>query len=347
MEKKISLIGLFVNLVLGIAKIAIGIFAKSSSILADGLHSGVDVISSGISFAGIRASKKPVDKEHPYGHYKAEVIGGLFITVILFFTALFIIYGAVVSFSSPSVPIVSFISAGVMLLSAVVNEAMARIKIRYGKKYDSLSLISDGTHSRVDVYTSVAVLAGLFLSGYFIYADSLLALLIGIYILFQSFVLGKKATDSLLDVSAGEEVEQKIRDIAKEHNMHVSSMRTQKRGSMKTANLEVEVPSKLSVEEATRITSNLREELMKGIENLEYVAVQIKSHDVSTSYFKPSFGLGSGFGWQGKGRMHGDMLGPGGYCICPKCGYKVKHESGVPCSSLKCPKCGTKMTRES
>jgi len=134
--------------------------------------------------------------------------------------------------------------------------------------------------------------------------------------------------------------------VAKEQKINIQGLKTQKRGPVKTANIEIELPGKLSVDEATKMTENMRKELMDRIENLEYVAVQIKSHDVSTGYFKPPFGLGGGFGWQRKGRMRGDAYGPGGYCICPKCGHKVDHERGVPCASLKCPKCGINLTRK-
>jgi divalent metal cation (Fe/Co/Zn/Cd) transporter len=99
---------------------------------------------------------------------------------------------------------------------------------------------------------SGAVLIGLFLSRYWIYADSILAFLIGLYIIKESFALGKEAADSLLDVSAGEEIENKIKEIIQRENIEVSSLKTQKKGSVVTANLEIKLPSNLSVKEAEK-----------------------------------------------------------------------------------------------
>jgi len=122
-----------------------------------------------------------------------------------------------------------------------------------------------------------------------------------------------------------------------------------------TANLEIELPNKISVEEATEISNTLKENLIKNIEPLEYVAIQIKSHDVTDSYFKPRDFVSKvtrrGFGWQRVGKFKGVVddaqgKGPEGYCICPKCGYKIKHERGTPCSTIKCPKCGKNLIRE-
>ena len=347
MKERIAGLSVIVNMLLAAGKILAGIMSGSIAVMAEGFHSGMDIVSSALSFFGIRESKKPADREHPYGHYKFESFAGLAITLILLGTGIWIIYEAIGGILEPAQVEIGYLSLGIMAVSAITNEIMAKMKIHYGKKENSLSLLSDGYHSRVDVYTSVGILIGLVLTGYWVYADSVLALLIGIYIIRQSFSLGKSATDSMLDASAGKEIEGRIIKIAKQKSIEVSGLKTQRRGQIITADLEIELPSKLSVEEATRISKDLREELMRDIENLKYVAIQIRSHEVSTGYFKPSFGLGSGFGWQGKGRMHGDTLGPGGHCICPKCGHKLKHERGVPCSSLKCPKCGTKMTRES
>jgi len=349
MKEKIASTSILANIFLAGGKIAVGVFSDSTAILAEGVHSFMDVFSSAVGYIGIRISKKPADSKHPYGHYKFEVLAGAIITIILLATGAGIIYEAYQNLLDPEKIKISYLAFGIMIFSVVVNELMARVKIHYGKKENSISLLSDGFHSRVDVYASLAVFAGLFLTKYWIYTDSLLALLIGAYIIQKSFSLGKEAVDSLLDVSAGKEIEEKIRTIAKMQNIKISSLKTQKKGSAIIANLEIKLPSNLSVEGATKTSDNLREKLMKEIQSLSYVAIQIKSHEVETGFYKPAFGRG--FGWQRRGRFKGEIEearggGPGGYCACPKCGYKILHERGIPCSTLKCPKCKINLIRE-
>jgi cation diffusion facilitator family transporter len=349
MKERVALISILANVFLAGGKLAAGFIAGSGAVFAEGLHSGMDILSSGISFAGIKIAKKPVDEKHPYGHYKFEVLAGLVITIILFLTGLFIVGESIREFRNPSPVTIGYLALGVMMASAIVNEIMARLKIKYGKRENSVSLLSDGIHSRVDVYASLVILAGLFLTKYWIYVDSVLALIIGLYIIRESFSLGKEAIDSLLDVSAGEEIESEIKSIAKTQNIEIDSLKTQKKGSAVMANLEINLPSNLSVEEATKISDGLREKLIKAIESLEYVAIQIVSHEIETGFFKPAFGRG--FGWQRKGRFKDEIKeaagkGPSGYCFCEKCGYKIPHQRGTPCSTLKCPTCGTNLKRE-
>jgi len=349
MKEKVALISILANVFLAAGKLTAGFLAGSGAVFAEGLHSGIDILSSGISFIGIKIAKKPVDEKHPYGHYKFEVLAGLIITIILFLTGGFILWESIQGFKNPSPVTVGYLSLGVMLVSAVVNEVMARLKIKYGKKEGSVSLLSDGVHSRIDVYTSLVILIGLFLTRYWIFIDSILVLFIGLYIIKESFSLGKEAVDSLLDVSAGEEIEDKIKSIAEKENIKINSLKTQKKGSAITANLEIDLPSKLSVEKATKISNDLREKLISAIESLEYVAIQITSHEVETAFYKPDFGRG--FGWQRKGRFKNEIKeaagkGPSGYCVCEKCGYKVLHQRGIPCSTIKCPNCNTNLKRD-
>lgn len=349
MKEKIAIISVLANFILAGGKIGVGVFSGSAAVLAEGLHSFMDIFSSAVGYIGIRVSKKPEDQKHPYGHYKFEVLAGVVITLILLATGLGIMWDAYKNFLNPEKIEIGYLVFGIMIFSAIVNEVMARFKIHFGKKENSIVLLSDGLHSRVDVFTSLAVFAGLFLARYWIFIDSFLAFLVGLYIIKQSFSLGKEAADSLLDVSAGEEIEEKIKTIAKTQNIKITSLKTQKKGSAATANLEIELPSNLSVEEATKISNTLRERLIKEIESLQYVAIQITSHEVETGFYKPSFGRG--FGWQRRGKFKGEIVdakgeGPGGYCVCSRCGYKIIHERGVPCSQLLCPKCKINLVRK-
>lgn len=356
MKEKIAGLAIIANVFLAGGKIFVGLVAHSASVLADGIHSGMDVIASTISLLGIKISNKPVDKTHPYGYYKFEVLSGLIITGVLLVTGGIIIWRAYNSFFQPSLFQFSSLALWVMAGSALVNEVMARLKIHYGKKENSLSLLSDGVHSRLDVYSSLVIFGGLIFSHYWVHIDSLLAFLIGLYIIKESISLGKEATDSLLDVSAGEEIEKKIYDIAQGQNIKITQLKTQKKGAAVTANIEIELPSNLKVEEATAISNKLRKLLMANIEPLEYVAIQIKGRDIMESFFQPNstisrLGVGRGWRWSGRGRMQGRVegargAGPEGYCVCENCGYRVKHQRGVPCSEMKCPKCGGKMRRE-
>jgi cation diffusion facilitator family transporter len=353
MNKKIfvSIAAVLVNLFLAMGKIFVGLFMGVVSIFADGINSGTDVIASLIGYIGIKAAEKPADREHPYGHGKAEVISGFVIMVIILLSAIFIIYDAIRSFFVETESFLGIIAFVVMGISALINGVMSQIKIYYGKKYESYSLISDGIHSRIDLLVSLGVFIGLFLIKIYPKADSIIALLVGIYVFREALKLGKETTDSLLGISAGEEIENKIKSIAKEEKIDIEDLKTQKRGSSITANIEIKLPSKIHVEKASQISEKLKNHLVNEIRNLEYVAIQINSHDFKENYFIPASGIGKGFGWQRKGKFkeileEAQGKGPDGHCVCSKCGYKQEHERGTPCSTIKCPNCKINLRRE-
>ncbi len=354
MNKKIivSIIAILANLLLALGKLIVGAVSNSASILADGINSGTDVVASIISSIGIKIAEKPADKEHPYGHGKAEVISGFVITIIIFLSGLYIVYDAIRSFFVDTVLSLGILAFSVMALSALVNFIMSQIKIHYGKKYDSVSLVSDGVHSRIDLLVSLGIFLGLFLTRFYSEIDSILALIVGLYILKESVSLGRETTDSLLGKSAGEEIENKIKEIVKEEKIELKDLKTQKKGSSITANLTISLPKEVKVDKATSISKQIRQKIINQIKNIEYVAVQVESHDVTESYFNPrGMEIGRGFGWQRRGRFKdklekAEALGPGGYCVCPKGDYKVKHEKGVPCAKMKCPNHNIKLIRK-
>jgi len=349
MKEKIAIVSILANVFLAGGKILIGSLSHSTAVLAEGLHSLTDIFSSIIGYFGIKIAQKPTDQKHPYGHYKVEVVSGLIITLILLATGVGIVYEATKNISQPQVTQIDYLVFSIMIASVVINFVTSKIKIYYGKKENSLTLLSDGTHDKADVAVSVAVLIGLSLNRYWIYTDSFLAILIGLYIIKESFPLGKEAIDSLLDASAGEEIENKIKATAKKENIDLASLKTQKKGSTLTANLEIRLPKDLKVEEATKTSEHLRKKLIQNVPNLQYVAIQIASHEIETSFYQPEFGRG--FGWERRGKFKEQYeqaagKGPNGHCSCPKCGYEIVHQRSLPCSSLKCPRCHINLERK-
>lgn len=342
----VSIISVMANAVLAIGKIAAGIISGSAAIIADGVNSITDVAASAIGYIGIKAAEKPADKEHPYGHGKAEVISGFVITLIIFFSGLWIIYDAVNGLFIESDLNMSYLAFGVMASSALINGIMSWLKVHYGKKYDSITLISDGVHSRIDLLVSAVIFIGLFFADKYLYVDSLLALFVGAYILKESLELGKESVDLLMGRSADEETENRIKNVIKKEGIILKELKTQKKGSSITANIMISLPRDSSVEDATKVSESLRKKLMGEIGNLKYIAIQVESFDFSEGYYRPPAGFGEGIVWRGKGRMpHGRGKGPEGKCVCSKCGKMIPHERGKPCYEVSCPACGAKMTR--
>jgi len=275
-KETVSIVSVVANLVFGLLKIGLGLVAKSSALMAEGLHSGIDVISSGITFIGIKVAKREPTKEHPYGWGRAEVLAGLAVTVFLTLAGLGIIREAVTTLlSGQHEAEINILALLVMLASVGINEALARLKIKIGQKEESLALIADGKHSRVDVLSSAAVLAGLGLTHFFPIADSLTATFVGIYVLYETVILGKEITENLLDI-ADLEVEKEIEKICREQQVNLVMLKTRKIGALTLAELEISLPTETKISRADDLISELQETLIAKIPRLEYVVVQIK-----------------------------------------------------------------------
>lgn len=278
-KEAISTISIFANLILGLLKIGLGLAAKSSALVAEGLHSAIDVFSSGITFLGIKVAKREPTKEHPYGWGRAEVLAGLGVTAFLGLAGLSIVRDAVLDIlAGKHEATITLLPLLVMIISVVINEILARLKIKIGQKEESIALIADGKHSRVDVLSSSGVLLGLILTRFFPTADSLTALLVGLYILYETAILGKEITENLLDVS-DPKVEERIRKISQEQQVNLLTLRTRKIGAITSAELEIALPTDVKISRADDIISELQETLISKISRLEYVVIQIRGTD--------------------------------------------------------------------
>ncbi len=285
----ISIISIFVNLGLGIAKLIFGFLTKSMALIADGIHSSLDVLSSLITFLGLKTAKKPVDEKHPYGHWRAESLAGFLVAILLAISGIWILYEALMRIFGEEIVKLETGAIIVVIISILITELLARLKFYYGGKFKSLALIADAEHSRADVISSIGVLAGLFLVHYFNLADTLIAFGIGIYILSEAFQIGKEITDSLLDV-ANKEVEEKIKKICLSHKIEISALKTRKIGSFNFAEIKIKLPLKLKVEEVQKITETLEDRLLNNIPELKEIVISIEAYDMSRTIILPRLG---------------------------------------------------------
>jgi cation diffusion facilitator family transporter len=331
MEKeKASIISIIVNIFLSIGKVFAGIISGSAALLADGLHSGLDVLSSIVAYIGIKVSSKEKDEKHPYGFYIAETLAGLGVAVLLVASAVWIIFEGVGQLTETKPVDLGVIGFAVVGVSIVANEIMARYKFRVGRSTDSLALVADGQHSRADAISSVGVLIGLILVNYFPIADGLLAVIIGLYILYESWGVGRETIDQLIGVK-DEKGEEKIREIIKQKNIETSDIKTRKIGSAVFAELSIKLDPDLKMEEADKIVKDLQSELLQQIPSLDRVIIQVESHEYTQGVIKPQ--LGRPIKWRKRWELAKELgvkEKDGFRVIIPIKGNELYHELGAP-----------------
>lgn len=208
-KSRVALVSVFAALALTGTKIGVGLWTGSLGILAEALHSGLDLAAAIVTLWAVRASGRPADKEHAYGHGKIENMSALFETVLLFGTCLWIIKEAVqrLFFRAHVHVEANLWSFVVVLLSIAVDFSRSRALRRVAKKYDSQALEADALHFATDIWSSLVVLLGLagvwaahaFALPALAKADAVAALGVALVVVLVSIKLGRKAVNDLLD----------------------------------------------------------------------------------------------------------------------------------------------------
>jgi len=152
---------LLLNLAVAGTKLALGYATGAVSIVSDGFHSLTDSASNIIGLVGLRASRKPPDADHPYGHRKFETLaaGGIFVFLVL--AVLEIGRTALNRLASPAPPQVTWLSFAILLATLAVNVAVVRYESREGRRLKSELLLADAMHTRTDVFATIGVLVSL------------------------------------------------------------------------------------------------------------------------------------------------------------------------------------------
>lgn len=158
---QVTWLGLTVNLVLGVLKVALGLAARAETLVADGLHSISDLLTDAAVLAGLRVSSRPADERHPYGHRRVTTVVTLAIGGALLISAAWIVYRAISTYGEPHLVSHAGIAFWVAALSVVPKEALYRVTRGVGIRVGDASLVANAWHHRTDAFTSIAAAAGL------------------------------------------------------------------------------------------------------------------------------------------------------------------------------------------
>ena len=251
-------------------KLIVGIFSGSLGILSEAAHSGFDLLASATTMFAVRASDRPADIAHHYGHGKFENISALLETALLLLTCFVIGREAIERLFFKRVQIeVTFWSFAVMLTSILVNFTRSRILFRTAKKFDSPALEADALHFSTDILSSGVVILGLIGTRFgFAFADPVASLGVAVIVAYISVRLGKRTVDVLVNRSPEPSVVADIRAAALsvQEVEEVKKLRVRVSGGKYFVNMTVGLPRLLPFENAHAVVDNI-ETKIKNVKN--------------------------------------------------------------------------------
>ncbi len=255
-----------------LVEVVLGLIVDSLAILSDGLHALLDVFSTVMLFVATRASLKPPDEEHMYGHEKFEAIGGLIGGIILVGVAILIFYEAAVRLIggvnvNEGLQLAGFFAIGYTLCIDVF-----RVTIFKGAGHSQSTSIKAGFYDAIsDLGSTVIALLGFGLATLgFYYGDAVASIFLGFMLAFLSIKLTRASIMELSD-TASKELVQKTRKaiLAYDGILACKTLKLRKVGSKIFADCTVQVSSLMSLEEAHALASDIEENLTKTFGNVE------------------------------------------------------------------------------
>lgn len=273
--KLVLMIILFANLIVAILKITIGSMIMSTSMTADGFHSLADGSSNIVGLIGIYFASKPVDKDHPYGHRKFEVLAGMFIAGMLFATSGKIVIDAVKRLINPVIPDITYESLIILLITLCCNVFVCIFEYKKGKRLNSLILISDSMHTRSDIYVSLGVLfmiGGLKL-GFTAIIDPIVSFVVAGFIVHAAYKILRDNSGILLDkVVIDADI---IKDIVLSFDQVKDTHNIRSRGSEYDMHIDMHIMTEpdLSVEQSHELIHDIEDKIRGSInENAQIIA---------------------------------------------------------------------------
>jgi cation diffusion facilitator family transporter len=278
--RKVTLLGLFVNVFLILLKFFAGIFGGSQALIADAVHSISDLFTDVVVLLGIKIGRKPPDKEHHFGHARIETLASAIVGLALIGTAVYLGIEAALNIyrHTESHPTgIALVGAGV---SIAMKEALYRYTVLIGRRIKSQLILANAWHHRSDALSSVAVLLGV--TGAFIepswhILDAFAALIVSFFVIKVGLDILRKTLREFTDTAPRPEIIKKIMEcsLTVEGVMDAHDLRVRTSGGFYQVEIHIAVDGQLTVVEGHRIAKTVERCLAEEMDELDRVIVHV------------------------------------------------------------------------
>jgi cation diffusion facilitator family transporter len=269
------------NALLAFLKLSVGFISGSYAVIADGIDSLSDIVSSAVVLVAARIIARPPNIKFPYGYKKADTVATKVLSFMIFFA------GAQLAFSTIRILVIGGtmetpgrLAIWVTLISILGKLLLALLLFRTGKNVESTMLIANARNMRNDIILSLSVLVSLLFSVALKepLIDRIIALLISFFIMYEGFRIFMKSNIDLMDGIDNTRVYDKlfesVHSVEGAHNPH--RVRARKIGHYYMINLDIEVDPDLAIKEAHDIAKNVENSIKSNLKNIYDVMVHVE-----------------------------------------------------------------------
>lgn len=264
-----GLIGILINIFLFIIKITIGLIASSSAILGDAFNNMSDALTSLITLIGAKASSKPADTNHPYGHGRSEYIASFLVSILIMIVGFLLFTNSIDSFYKGNLPKLSRLSIIILIFSLGFKFYIYFLNKSLDKKLDSKLNFAVMIDARNDILSTISIIIAVTLQKYISFnLDALLGIILSIIVFKPGLDLFLDTIDKLLGKGISVELHKEIEDIILSGDFirgyHDLKIHEYGRGKL-VGSCDVEVPSNISVGIMHQAVTNVETRLLKEL----------------------------------------------------------------------------------
>ena len=276
-----AIIAIVGNAALAALKVVGGVLSASGALIGDGIDSFMDVLVGIVTLVIVRIISKPADKEHPWGHGRAETVSTVFLSFIIFFAGAQLLINSVSKLISVEQ---NFTPSAFALIATLISIAgkilLAWSQYMLGRRVNSIMIKANAKNMASDVLISAGVLVGLVISHFTgsAYADTIIALLIGVWIIKTAIGIFREANLELMDGNKNMEpyriIVRAVNSVEGAGNPHRARIR--RIAGHWDIDLDIDVDPQCTVLEAHAIASQVEREIKQNLENVYDIMIHIE-----------------------------------------------------------------------